>query len=190
MLKLTLQLLFMGEFLCDGLGVRELSSHITLHKPDRCLFLMFYPCKEDNTIFFIKSTGSVQVLSINGLVSCVNYDTMHWRLMHPSHNVLKHARDHTNGFPQIILPHNIPVCRSYAKGKMPLCPFCLSVKRALPPFQIIYSNLKSFPIASYRKDPYFARFFDNCTSHMWLYFLKKKNATLLSMCQFLVYVEN
>ena len=188
--ELTSRLLSMGEFLRDGLEVRGSSSRIALHKPDGRLFLTFYPREKDDTIFCVKSADSAQALSVNTLVSRVNYDTMHRRLAHPSRDVLTHARDHTNGFPQIIFPRDVPVCRSCAEGKMPLRPFRPSAKRASRPFQIIHTDLKSFPIASYRKNLYFAGFLDNCMSHTWLYFLKKKNIILLSTCQFLVYIEN
>ena len=188
--ELTSRLLSMGEFLRDGLEVRGSSSCIALHKPDGRLFLTFYPREKDDTIFCVKSADSAQALSANTLVSRVNYDTMHRRLAHPSRDVLTHARDHTNGFPQIIFPRDVPVCRGCAEGKMPLRPFRPSAKRASRPFQIIHTDLKSFPIASYRKNLYFAGFLDDCTSHAWLYFLKKKDATLPSTRQFLAYVEN
>jgi len=54
------------------------------------------------------------------LIYNVDYDLMHRRLGHPSKEVLRHAKDHTKGFPKgINIPTTTGLCPGCAQGKMP-----------------------------------------------------------------------
>ena len=67
--------------------------------------------------------------------------------------------------------------------------FLLSGTRASKPFELIHSNLKTFPIESYRKYKYSIVFFDDFTSHAWTVNLCTKDAALPATRQFLAMVE-
>ncbi|KAJ3016243.1 hypothetical protein NUW54_g845 [Trametes sanguinea] len=92
---------------------------------------------------------------------------MHRRLGHPSKDVLRHAREHVADFPTIEFPKEEPLCRGCAEGKMPLRSFPPSTRRASQPFELIHSDLKSFPVDSYHKYKYAIMFLDDHTSHAW-----------------------
>lgn len=187
--ELTSRLLSMGEFLREGLIVKGSATHVTLIKPDGHSFLTFYPRGKDDTIFCVKSDDYAQALLGNALIFSVDYETMHKRFAHPSRDVLAHARDHTVDFPDMEIPAHTPICRGCAEGKMPLRPFRPNAKRATRPGQTIHSDMKSFPVPSYRKNKYFTGYLDDFSSHAWVDFLKKKSATYHSTRQFLEYLD-
>ena len=64
-----------------------------------------------------------------------------------------------------------------------------SVIRAKEPFELIHSDLKSFPIDSYRKFKYSIVFFDDYSSHAWTVNLRTKDAALPATRHFLAMVE-
>ncbi|KIJ06303.1 hypothetical protein PAXINDRAFT_57583, partial [Paxillus involutus ATCC 200175] len=74
---------------------------------------------------------------------------MHRRFAHPSKEVLRHARKHTQNFPTIDFPTENPICPGCALGKMPNRAFPENPKRATRPFELVHSDLKSFPMDSY-----------------------------------------
>ena len=62
--------------------------------------------------------------------------------------------------------------------------------RAEKPFELIHSDLKSFPIESYRKYKYAIVFYDDCSSHAWTMNLRTKDAAINATKQFIAMVEN
>ena len=88
-------------------------------------------------------------------IYAVDYDLMHWRMGHPSRDVLRQATRHTKNFPKVIQfpvgSNNQPICRGCAEGKMHLQPFVDSVSRASRSSELIHSDLKELPTNSYQK---------------------------------------
>jgi len=80
----------------------------------------------------------------------VDFETMHQRLAHPSNDVMRQAGKYVKDFPKVEIPteHFCPGC---AQGKMPNKAFPPTETRATEPFELIHSDLKSFPIDSYHK---------------------------------------
>ena len=68
-------------------------------------------------------------------------------------------------------------------------PFPTSDKRASEPFELIHSDLKSFPIESYRKYKYSIVYYDDYTSQAWTINLRTKDAALAATKQFIAMVE-
>jgi len=54
--------------------------------------------------------------------------------------------------------------------------FPVSEKRATEPFELIHSDLKSFPVESYQEYKYSIVFYDDYTSHVWTIDLRTKDA--------------
>lgn len=179
----------MGEFLSNGLTVRGNSQQVTIYEESGDPFLVFQPRLPGDTIFTVYATPRVDAHPVD-LISSVDYHTMHRRFAHPSREVLRHARDHTREFPIIEFPNDDPICRGCAQGKMPLRPFPPTDRRASRPFELIHSDLKSFPVDSYHKYKYAIIFLDDYTSHAWIMCLRTKNAALPATKQFLASVEN
>ena len=188
--ELTSRLLSMGEFLRDGLSVKGSLNSITLVKPNGKAFLTFHPRSEHDTIYCVKSADSAEALNAHALVTRVEYTTMHRRFAHPSRTVLQHAKSHTLEFPVVNFPRDDPICGGCAQGKMPMRPFPASSHRATRCFELIHSDLKSFPVESYRKNKYAIIYVDDYSSHAWLVCMRNKNASLSNTRQFLAYAEN
>ena len=115
---------------------------------------------------------------------------MHKRMAHPSIEVLQKARKHLKGFPEIEFPKEEHLCPGCAQGKMTNRSFPPSTRRASLPFQLIHSDLKSFPIESYHKHRYVIIFVDDYTSFMWIVNLCTKDAVLTATRHFIALVEN
>ena len=123
-------------------------------------------------------------------VADVDYDTLHRRLAHPSRDVLKHARKHTEKCPHVEIPTKDSICRGCAEGKMPSQPHPLSLRRATRSFQIVHVDIKEFPISSYHKFKYVILYYDDYTSYVWTITLRKKSDALHVTRQWLTYIEN
>jgi GAG-pre-integrase domain len=156
--KLSVQLLSMGEFLQQGLSVTGDAHCISIQK-DYKVVLQCSPLFSGQTVYWLDaSTEEVEHLKANTIYS-VDYDLMHKHLGHLSKDVLTHAKDKTKGFPQnLTIPEKPHVCPSCAKGKMPASSHPPSETRATKPFELIHSDIKSFPIVSYHKYKYFISF--------------------------------
>ena len=113
---------------------------------------------------------------------------MHRRMAHPSNDVFKQAGKYIKDFPKLRIPDE-HICPGCAEGKMTNKSFPTSEKRATEPFELIHSDLKSFPVESYRKYKYSIVFYDDYTSHAWTINLRTKDAALPATKQFIAMVE-
>ena len=184
---LSCRLLSLCQFLRSGLFSRGSAREISLHE-DENEFLTFYPRTEEDSIYVIRSLVGARVSAQIKTIFSVDFEALHRRLAHPSNDVLRKAGRHIKDFPhvQILKEHICPGC---AQGKMTNKSFPPSNIRASEPFEVIHSDLKSFPIESYRKYKYSIVFYDNYTSHAWTVNLRSKDAALFATKHFLAMVE-
>ena len=106
-------------------------------------------------------------------------------------DILRKAVENTSDFPKgIKFPTTDPICRGCAEGKMPSASFPPSLNRATRPFEIVHTDLKSFPVLSYHKYKYFITFLDNYTSHGWIVMIKLKSDMKVIIKQFNAMVKN
>jgi len=151
--------------------------------------IMCKPLFTGLTIFVLEATP-VQLDKSTLIIYKVDYELMHKHLRHPSKDILTNAPNCIKGFPKDLeVPSNLPVCPSYAQGKMPASTHTSSETRATVLFEHIHSNLKSFPVVLYHKYKYFVNFIDNYTSYMWVVLLCKKSAAITVLKQFMVLVK-
>jgi transposase InsO family protein len=185
-------LLSLGIFLQTGLLSTGTHHSIKVLKGSKP-FLTFHPKSELATIYVINTTLVAReediFLALNTIYS-IDYETMHRRLAHPSKEVLLRAQRHLKDFPDVEFPKEEPICPGCAQGKMTNRSFPPSTRRASQPFQLIHSDLKSFPIDSYRKYKYVIVFLDDYTSFTWTVNLRTKDAALNVTHQFIQLVEN
>ena len=73
---------------------------------------------------------------------------------------------------------------------MPSASFPPSLNRATRPFEIVHTDLKSFPVLSYHKYKYFVTFLDDYTSHGWIVMIKLKSDVKVVIKQFNAMVKN
>jgi transposase InsO family protein len=185
---LNTRLLSLGVFLNDGMTVSGKKGHLILKKNNKT-FMVFEPRSEGDTLYGVNSSElSEEVAQTSTTVNSVDFDIMHRRLAHPSDEVLKHARKHTQGFPDVI-GHRSATCRGCAQGKMPNRSFPVNLERAKQSFDLIHSDLKSFPIESYHKYKYVMTFFDDYSSHAWTKLLKRKSEAAKAARQFIQMVK-
>ena len=68
---------------------------------------------------------------------------------------------------------------------MPNQAFSENERRATKPFELVHSDLKSFPVQSYRKFKYVITFYDDFTPHAWTMALRSKAAAITATKDFL-----
>ena len=187
---LHIWLLSVGTFLQTGLHCKGTASSIRILN-GFLSFLTFYPRNEISSVCVIRSLAAqeVNLFGAMNMIYKVEFEIIHQRLGHPSKDVLQKARKHLKDFPEIKIPpgdHLRPGC---TQGKMSNRPFPVTTKRASKPFELIHSNLKSFPIKSYHKDNYVIIFFDDYTPNAWTTSICTKEAATGVTQQFLAFVE-
>ena len=154
-------------------------------------FLIFKPRESGDSIYVIRSLAAkeVELHSTISTIHKVDYKVIHRRMAHPSKDVLQKAGKHLKDFPKIEIPAEDHICPGCAQGKMTNRPFPATPRRATKPFELIHSDLKSFPIESYHRFKYVIVFFDDYTSHAWTVNMRTKDAALTATSQFLAMVE-
>ena len=115
----------------------------------------------------------------------LTYDIVYCRLGHSSKDVIRHAHKHTWNFPDVEIPNMNSICPGWAMGKLPNRSFPPSEHHATCAFELIHSDIKSFPTESYHHYQYIITFMNDYTSMAWTTPLRTKDATLVATCYFL-----
>ena len=87
--------------------------------------------------------------------------------------------------PKIEIPSEDSICPGCAKGKLPNQAFPSIERCATCAFELIHSDLKSFPIESYHHHWYIITFFDDFSSMAWICCIQNKNDALTATHHFL-----
>jgi hypothetical protein len=186
--ELNTRLLSLGTFLSEGMNVRGDNKRLVLEN-DGKTFMVFEPRGPRDTIYGVNLEPlSGEVAKALKTIHNVDYDIMHKRFAHPSDDVLRHARSKTMEFPDVVF-HPDGICRGCAMGKMPNRHFTTNDKRANKPFELIHSDLKSYPIKSFHSYKYVVTFFDDHSSHAWIKLLKTKDQTIHASKHFIEMVK-
>ena len=174
----------MGEFLTSGYSICGNKSGLQLYNSITSLW--FGPDPEDShrVTYGIRSIPTIRSNYIAS-VSKVDYDIMHRRFRHLSKAVLQHAQKHMQRFPEIHFPTEDCICPGCALGKMSNRAFPENPRRASKAFELVHSDLKSFPVPSYRKYKYIITLYDDFTSHTWTMPLRSKAAAITAAKDFL-----
>jgi hypothetical protein len=182
------RLLSLGQFLKSRLFSRGSAREISLYEED-VEFLTFHPRTEDDSIYVIRTLLEAQLTAAKiETIYSADFGIMHRRLAHPSKEVIQKAGKHVKDFPHVEIPKE-HLCTGCAQGKMTNKAFPPSSTRATAPFELIHSDLKTFPIESYRKYKYSIVFYDDYTSHAWTMNLHTKDGALMATRHFLAMVE-
>ena len=180
----------MGVFLNQEQTVKGSADKISFYKNGRSV-LDFLPHFSGQTIYWLESRiESAETLKQNAGIFIADYDIWHRHFGHPSKDVLRHAGKHTKNFPRdLSIPKESKLCPGCAQGKMPSKSFPPSSSRAKEPFELIHSDLKSFPVDSYHKYKYFISFVDDYSSTAWVSLLKKKSGAISALKKFVAMVD-
>ena len=188
--RLNVKLLSLGTFLQNGHQCTGTNDYIQVMKNFRP-FLIFKPRESGDSIYVIRSLAAkeAELHSAISTIHRVDYEIIHRQMAHPSKDVLQKARKHLKDFPKIEIPAEDHICPGCVQGKMTNRPFPATPRRATRPFELIHSDLKSFPIESYHRFKYVIVFFDDYTSQAWTVNMHTKDAALTATSQFLAMVE-
>ena len=122
-------------------------------------------------------------------IGSISFDIAHRCFAHPSPEILRQIPKNTSSPPNFDVPKDIPLCPGCAKGRMTQRSFPPTLRRASKPFELIHSDLKSFPMVSYYKYCYIIFFLNDYTLSGWLTCLSAKSTAISATHQFLAAVE-
>jgi hypothetical protein len=154
-------------------------------------FLVCHPHHEGNMLYGVNLDDYTKEVALkSNHVYKVDKHIMHQRFMHPSKDVLCKARRHTVDFPNVDLQSPMPhLCDGCEHGKMTQHSFPPNDTHALRPFEVIHSDLKTYPINSIHNYKYVMTFFDDHSSHTWHTFLKTKKGAFNAAKRFIEMVK-
>jgi len=187
---LSMRLLSLGVFLRGGLQLNGNTERISLLQ-DGQEFLTFLPRWDGVTIFIIRTyLGAKPSIRAAEQIFHPDFETYHRRFAHPSNDVLHKIGKYTYGLPnQIQIPEN-HICPGCEQGKKANKTFPSTKTRASKPFELVHSDLKSFPVESYHKYKYAIVFLDDFSSNAWTINLRTKDAALPATKRFIAMVKN
>jgi hypothetical protein len=174
---LTHKYLSVGALLNSGFELRGSSSKLEFrtHNSNQLEFLCD-PHKPGQNLYWLSaSLVHADSLLAMSMVSSIDYNIMHRCFAHPSMDVLRHASENTQGFPNILIPRENPICPRCAEGKMTKSSFPASDQWSTKPFDKVHMDLKSMPTRYYCRYNFSLILFDDCTSHGWTVNLKHKS---------------
>lgn len=180
-----INLVSLGTLMQQGMTFEGQQDHIILYK-NKDEVMRFTPMFPGATVFRLLS-GKDKTVPV--AVDSVSHDIVHRRFAHPGDKVLRRFPSQTIGCPEFSSEPSKSPCPGCAQGKMPSRSFPPNPRRATKPFELIHSDLKSFPVLSYHRYEYVITFFDDYTSHAWITFLRKKSAAISATRQFLAMVD-
>jgi len=188
--NLSFRLLSLGVFLNAGLQLEGTTQYISLSR-DNGEFLTFRPRRSGGTIFIIKTyLGTKPSIRAAEQIFHPDFETYHRRFVHPSNDVLQKIRKYTHGLSSNIEIPETHICPGCEQGKKTNKSFPSTKTRAGKPFQLVHSDLKSFPIESYHKYKYAIVFLDDYSSNAWTIGLRTKDAALPATKRFIAMVKN
>ena len=180
-------LLSLGQFLQSGLHSRGSACDITLYK-GQDEFLAFHPQRANDTLYIIKTLLGAEITVQFATIYSIDFEIMHRWLAHPSKDMIIKAKKHIKDFPDVQVPKE-NLCPGCEQGKMTNKTFPPSNLRASEPFELVHSDIITYPIESYKKFKYSIIFYDDYSSHAWTINLRTKDAALQATKYFLVMVE-
>ena len=178
-------LISLGQLLNHGAKVQGDMHQINVLYGDGILLAPFTPGRLGSNMYTLES------LPLKGLImTCtLTYDIVHHHLGHPSKDVICHARKHTWNFPDVEIPNTDFICPGCAMGKLPNRSFPPSECHTTCAFELIHSDIKSFPTESYHHYRYIITFVDDYTLMAWTTPLCTKDAVLVATHHFLKMVS-
>jgi hypothetical protein len=188
---LTHKFLSVGTLLNSRLELRGSSSKLEFrtHKSNQLEFLYERHEPGQNLYWLSAMLAHADSLLASTMVSSIDYNIMHRCFAHPSMDVLQHASGNTQGFPNILIPKENPICPRCAEGKMTRSSFPASDQQSAKLFDKMHMDLKSMPTRSYRRYNFFLILFDDCTSHGWTVNLKHKSDANPAIRQFIAKIK-
>jgi hypothetical protein len=182
-----LLILSLRQLLNDGLRIEGIADDLVILHGNQPLF-HFMAGEEQNSLYYLYGLRRLGSRHFEAYLS-ISMDLAHKRFAHPSKKVLRKFPSATLGYPPVDGKLSSGPCSGCAQGKMHQRAYPLSSRRASKPFELIHSDLKSFPVESYHRYKYVIVFYDDYSSHAWISCLRQKSSAISATKQFIAMVN-
>jgi hypothetical protein len=182
-----LLILSLRQLLNDGLCIEGIADGLIIFRGDQPMF-HFMAGEEQNSLYYLYGLRRLGSRRFEKYLS-ITIDLAHRRFAHPSEKVLRKFPSATLGYPPVDGKLSSGPCSGCAQGKMHQRAYPPSSRRASKPFELIHSDLKSFPVESYHWYKYVIVFYDNYSSHAWISCLRQKSSAISATKQFIAMVN-
>jgi hypothetical protein len=116
-------------------------------------------------------------------------DLAHRRFAHLSEKMLHKFPSATLGYPPVDGKLSSGSCSGCAQGKMHQRAYPPTSRQVSKPFELIHSDLKSFPVESYHRYKYVIVFYDDYSLYAWILCLRQKSSAISATKQFIAIVN-
>jgi hypothetical protein len=182
-----LLILSLRQLLNDGLHIEGIADDLVILRGDQPVF-HFMAGEDYNSLYYLYGLRRLGSRRFKAYLS-ISMDLAHRRFAHPSGKVLRKFPLATLGYPPVDGKLSSGPCSGCAQGKMHQRTYPPSTRRASKPFELIHSDLKSFPVESYHQYKYVIVFYDDYSSHAWISCLRQKSSTISVTKQFIAMVN-
>jgi hypothetical protein len=176
-----LLILSLRQLLNDGLCIEGIADDLVIFCGNQPIF-HFMAGEDYNSLYYFYGLRRLGHRRFEAYLS-ISMDLAHKRFAHPSKKVLRKFPSATLGYPPVDGKLSSGPCSRCAQGKMHQRAYPPSSRRASKPFELIYSDLKLFPVESYHQYKYVIVFYDDYSLHVWILCLRQKSSTILTWRQ-------
>jgi hypothetical protein len=158
-----LLILSLRQLLNDSLRIEGITDDLVIFCGNQPVFY-FMAGEEQNSLYYLYGLRRLGSRRFEAYLS-ISMDLAHKCFTHPSEKVLRKFPSATLGYPPVDGKLSSGPCSGCAQGKMHQRAYPPSFRQASKPFELIHSDLKSFPVESYHRYKYVIVFYDDYSSH-------------------------
>jgi hypothetical protein len=182
-----LLILSLRQLLNNGLRIEGIADDLVVLCDNQPIF-HFMAREEQNSLYYLYGLRRLGSRRFEAYLSIL-MDLAHRHFAHSSKKVLRKFPLATLGYPPVDGELSSGPCSGCAQGKMHQRTYPPSSRQASKPFELIHSDLKSFPVESYHRYKYVIVFYDDYSSHAWILCLRQKSSAISATKQFIAMVN-
>jgi hypothetical protein len=161
-----LLILSLRQLLNNSLCIEGIADNLVILCDNQPIF--HFMAEEDyNSLYYLYGLRQLGSKHFEAYLSIL-MDLAHRCFAHPSEKVLRKFPLAMLGYPPVDGKLSSGPCSECAQGKMHQRTYPSSIRRASKPFELIHSDLKSFPVESYHRYKYVVVFYNDYSSHTWI----------------------
>jgi hypothetical protein len=180
-------ILSLRQLLNDGLRIEGIADDLVIYCGDQPVF-HFMAREEYNSLYYLYGLRQLRSRRFEAYLS-ISMDLAHRRFVHLSEKVLCKFPSATSEYPPVDGKLSSGPCSRCVQGKMHQHAYPPFSQRASKPFELIHSDLKSFPVESYHQYKYVIVFYDDYSLHAWISCLRQKSSAISMTKQFIAMVN-
>ena len=140
-----------------------------------------------NSVGHLYPIFSAPSSSSSSAFAALSSEVWHNRLGHPGDQVLSFLR--SNNLIQCNNNTTLSICHGCQLDKHYRLPFSISTTKTYAPFDIIHTDLYTYPLNSHTSFRYYLLFLENYLHYLWVFPLKRKSDFLPTFVRFHAYVK-